>query len=159
MSFMTSDEMTTGSIGASEIERRWHAARSRWWNATGGGSIVKPGKVRGLGNIKAGDGGAKFRQEWPELEQENWDWMKRHDIDPTTGKPRPLQDTTMQCSPETAALRRTLGGSASGVGGLMHGGQVAREAGQGWMSRHKLWIGVGAIFVWVLIARILGDPE
>ena len=54
LSFMTSDEMTTGSVSASEAERKYHAARSRWWNSTGGGSQGKGGQK---GNIKAGDGG------------------------------------------------------------------------------------------------------
>ncbi|KAL9109931.1 MAG: hypothetical protein Q9227_005454 [Pyrenula ochraceoflavens] len=159
MSFMTSDEMTTGSLGASDTERRWHAARSRWWNTTGGGSSTKSGPIRGLGNIKAGDGGVKFRNEWPELDRENWLWMQQHDIDPSTGKPRPTPDAALQCSPETTALRKTLLGGASGVGGLMHGGQAARDAGQGWISKHKLWLAIGAVFVWVLMARMLGDQE
>ena len=36
MSFMNSEEMTAGSLSASPTERRWHSARSRWWNTTGG---------------------------------------------------------------------------------------------------------------------------
>jgi len=39
LSFMTSEEMTTGSVRASDAERRIFAQRSSWWNSTGGGSI------------------------------------------------------------------------------------------------------------------------
>src|SRR5437016_10556634 len=68
LSFMTSEEMTTGSVSASPAERRYFAARSRWWNSTGGGSSEnkKAGVIastKGIGAIKAGDGGVKFRAE------------------------------------------------------------------------------------------------
>src|SRR4051812_15881277 len=85
LSFMTSEEMTTGSVGATEAERKWAAGRTRWWNSTGGGSWTENGKGGQKGNIKAGDGGVKFRAEWPELDQENWKWMKDNKIDPMTG--------------------------------------------------------------------------
>ncbi|KFZ18203.1 hypothetical protein V502_04229 [Pseudogymnoascus sp. VKM F-4520 (FW-2644)] len=65
LSFMTSEEMTTGSVAATEAERKWTTARTRWWNSTGGGSSTRllPGMPvpKGNGAIKAGDGGAKFR--------------------------------------------------------------------------------------------------
>ncbi|KAK0508795.1 hypothetical protein JMJ35_009071 [Cladonia borealis] len=91
MSFMTSDEMTTGSLSAGENERKWLAARSRWWNSTGGGSCTNPVKgnnasVRGVGAVKAGDGGVKFRAEWPELDEENWKWMRANRIDAASGR-------------------------------------------------------------------------
>ncbi len=128
LSFMTSEEMTTGSVRAGWAERKALAGWSRWWNSTGGGSWrpgaeselememeVEAGK-RGVGrdkggkgktkgrdgagsatagsnsntrtnngSIKAGDGGAKFRAEWPDLDAENWRWMKEARIDPLTG--------------------------------------------------------------------------
>lgn len=162
MSFMTSEEMTTGSMGASETERRWYAARSKWWNCTGGGSASKPTPgvqptSKGVGNIKAGDGGAKFRFEWPELDAENWEWIKEHKVDPATG--RILPDTSgaiQQCSPEAAVLRRRLGGSA-GVGAVVHEGRAARRAGQSWLRRNKFWVAAGVIFTWVLLARVFGE--
>ncbi|KAI9854133.1 MAG: Ubiquitin-conjugating enzyme E2 6 [Vezdaea acicularis] len=49
MSFMTSEEMTTGSVSATSEERKWAAQKSRSWNSTN----------------------AKFRAEWPELDEEN----------------------------------------------------------------------------------------
>lgn len=159
MSFMTSNEMTTGSIGATSQEREKLAAKSRWWNATGGGSssrrlVGKQGLFKSAGSIKAGDGGAKFRSEWPEFDEQNWKWIEEHEIDPQTGLPKPLSESaSAQCSPETAALRRRLLGGASGMGGLVH----ANNAGQGWLSRHKTWITIGLVFSWVVLARIFGE--
>lgn len=92
MSFMTSDEMTTGSVSATPHERKLFAAQSKWWNSTGGGSTPKtiPGvsgsNASGHGNVKAGDGGAKFKSEWAELDEENWKFMKEKRIDPKTGR-------------------------------------------------------------------------
>jgi ubiquitin-conjugating enzyme E2 J2 len=162
MSFMTSEEMTTGSMGTSETERRYYAARSKWWNSTGGGSATKPTQSirptsKGVGNIKAGDGGVKFRFEWPDVDAENWEWIKRNRVDPTTG--RILPDTTgasLQCSLEAAALRRRLG-SSTGVGAVVHEGRAAREAGQSWLRRNKFWVAAGVIFAWVFVARIFGE--
>ncbi|OKL62469.1 hypothetical protein UA08_02694 [Talaromyces atroroseus] len=139
LSFMTSEEMTTGSVSASDSERRLFAARSRWWNSTGGGSQSNiPAGVttssRGINNIKAGDGGLKFRTEWPELDEENWKWIKDNRIDAATGHiiPDPNSLTSNNCSPETSAFRRRPIGSGPRLGAVMGGGQVAREAGQGW---------------------------
>ena len=160
---MTSDEMTTGSLGASDAERKWLAARSRWWNSTGGGSVKTPVKgniatVKGVGAVKAGDGGVKFRAEWPELDEENWKWMREHRIDAGTGKilPNPGDDndnTSTACSPEVAALKRGPGGTT----GLGDAGRAARDAGQGWVRRNKLLV-VGMVVIgYVLMARLVGD--
>lgn len=164
MSFMTSDEMTTGSVSATDAERRWTAARTRWWNSTGGGtgSRAIPGvtaTTKGIGAVKAGDGGVKFRAEWPELDEENWRWMKENRIDPATGNivPDPNAPNMNGCSPETAALTRRPGGSAAGLGPLVEGGQAAREVGQSWIRRHKLMVGIIALFSYVILARLLGD--
>ena len=89
LSFMTSEEMTTGSVSATEAERKVLAARTRWWNSTGGGSTKRTlagesgeaqaqqgasgGSGRtGFGAIKAGDGGQRFKEQWPEEDEENW---------------------------------------------------------------------------------------
>lgn len=162
---MTSEEMTTGSVSASEAERRVLAARSRWWNSTGGGSHINatPGvtpTAKGINNVKAGDGGLKFRAEWPELDQENWKWMKDNRIDTNTGQiiPDPNAAAT-KCSPETSALRRRPNGSAPGIGVVMEGGHVAREAGQSWARRNKIWIGIAIAFGYALLMRVVNDVQ
>ncbi|KAK8214421.1 ubiquitin-conjugating enzyme E2 6 [Phyllosticta capitalensis] len=159
MSFMTSEELTTGSVRASDAERRLFAARSRWWNSTGGGSHAAStarSKNSGVGAIKAGDGGAKFRLEWPEQDAENWKWIKEQKIDAATGQPQAQQiDGHGPCAPEAAALRRRPAGSGS-LGAVVGGGQVARDAGQGWLSRNKYWIGAALLFGYVLVTRVIG---
>ena len=164
MSFMTSDEMTTGSVHATEAERRWAATRTRWWNSTGGGTSKKavPGvnaSTKGIGAVKAGDGGVKFRAEWPEIDEENWKYMKDNRIDPVTGHsvPDPDAPASSACSPETAALRRRLGGSAAGLGAVVEGGQAARDAGQSWIRRNKFLVGGLLVIGYVLLARLLGE--
>ncbi|KAI9833192.1 MAG: hypothetical protein M1819_003815 [Sarea resinae] len=164
MSFMTSEEMTTGSVSATEPERKWAAARTRWWNSTGGGTStrtitgVPSSNTRGVGAIKAGDGGAKFRSEWPELDEENWIWMKENRIDPATGSILPDPSTTSNtCSPEAAALRRRPAGSNAGFGTVVGGGQAARHVGQSWIRRHKVAVGLSIIFTYVILARLLGE--
>ncbi|KFY02985.1 hypothetical protein O988_01754 [Pseudogymnoascus sp. VKM F-3808] len=160
LSFMTSEEMTTGSVAATEVERKWTAARTRWWNSTGGGSSTRllPGMPvpKGNGAIKAGDGGAKFRSEWPELDKENWKWMEENRINPATGDRMPDPNAPV-CSPQAAAFGRRPSGSAATIGAAVHGGQVAREVGQSWIARNKLLVAGAVIFTYVLIARLLGD--
>jgi ubiquitin-conjugating enzyme E2 J2 len=156
LSFMTSEEMTTGSVGASEAERKWAAGRTRWWNSTGGGSW-KDGKTIQKGNIKAGDGGAKFRAEWPELDKENWKWMKENRIDPATGNV--VQEVGSSapgnCTPGMALKRPS--GSQAVVGAVVEGGRAVGEEGRGWIRRNKLLVAGAVIFTYVLIARLLGD--
>ncbi|KAH0058642.1 ubiquitin-protein ligase, partial [Aureobasidium melanogenum] len=165
-SFMTSEEMTTGSLSASEAERIVFAQRSRWWNSTGGGSTNRtiPGigqqssNTRGFGAIRAGDGGVKFKEEWPELDEQNWKWMEEHKIDPQTGKtvaPPPIANA---CSPETNALRKRPVGSHAGLGAVVEGGHVARDAGQSWLRRNRMYVALGLIFGYVVLARALGEP-
>ncbi|KAL4869333.1 hypothetical protein BDV12DRAFT_185225 [Aspergillus spectabilis] len=160
LSFMTSEEMTTGSVSATETERRVLAARSRWWNSTGGGTHISstPGVTptsRGINNVKAGDGGLKFRTEWPELDSENWKWLKENRIDTATGQLRPDPNAaSSKCSPETSALRRRPNGSAPGLGAVMEGGHAAREVGQTWIQRNKIWVGLAVLFGYALISRL-----
>lgn len=162
---MTSEEMTTGSISATEAERRVFAARSRWWNSTGGGSHsnvaagVTP-TTKGINNVKVGDGGLKFRTEWPELDQENWKWMKDNRIDTATGQLLPDPNSAAsRCSPETSALRRRPNGSGPGIGSVMDGGHVAREAGQSWIGRNKLWVCVALLFGYAFLTRLINDVQ
>ncbi|EER44782.1 ubiquitin-conjugating enzyme E2 [Histoplasma capsulatum H143] len=173
LSFMTSEEMTTGSVSASESERKILAARSRWWNSTGGGSHAKAvagvsPSTRSIGSVKAGDGGLKFRTEWAELDQENWKWMRENRVDPATGQflPDPSSSSGSSanggsggttCSPEASALRRRHAGSAAGLGAVMEGGQAARDVGQSWIRRHKMWVGLVVVLGYALLIRLFDD--
>ncbi|KAK3375922.1 ubiquitin-conjugating enzyme/RWD-like protein [Lasiosphaeria ovina] len=152
LSFMTSEEMTTGSVSATETERKYHAARSRWWNSTGGGSHLKASNA-GKGNVKAGDGGAKFKSEWPEADQENFQWMRENKIDTATGNK--LDNGGPSCGPQL--------GIAAGSGHQAHAVVDAviqqRDAGQGWLFKNKLLLAGGLVFIYVLIARILGEAS
>lgn len=169
---MTSEEMTTGSVSASESERKILAARSRWWNSTGGGSHAKAvagvsPSTRSIGSVKAGDGGLKFRTEWAELDQENWKWMRENRVDPATGQFLPDPSSNIgssanggsgtMCSPEASALRRRHAGSAAGLGAVMEGGQAARDVGQSWIRRHKMWVGLVVVLGYALLIRLFDD--
>ena len=163
LSFMTSDEMTTGSVHATEIERRYLAKQTRWWNSTGGGTSAKklPGvnaSLKGIGAIKAGDGGVKFRAEWVELDEENWRALRAQNIDPVTGH-QPQGQQSAACSPETTALARRPGGSQAAIEAVVGGGQAARVAGQSWVRRNKLLFAGMLVMGYVLLARLLGDGE
>lgn len=159
MSFMTSEEMTTGSVSATSDERKVLASRSRWWNSTGGGSTVKtiPGvsgsNAKGVGNVKAGDGGAKFRLEWSELDEENWKYLKEKRIDPKTGMVVPHPDST-SCAPGADALRKRPDGSNAAIGTVVGNGQ---QVGQGWIGRNKWTIAIGVVLLYTVMARLLGD--
>lgn len=162
MSFMTGDEMTTGSLGASEAERKWYAARSRWWNSTGGGSATHAIKgvnasVKGVGAVKSGDGGVKFRAEWEDLDRENWNWIERNRVDPATGKvlPRENSGENVACSPEAAALVRGPHGNSGGTIGVA--GRDVRQGLRGWVDRHRLLVGVLTVVGLVLLNRALGQ--
>ncbi|RAR07918.1 ubiquitin-conjugating enzyme E2 6 [Stemphylium lycopersici] len=159
LSFMTSDEITTGSVRASDAERKLFAQRTRWWNSTCGGTkTAASGNAAAgqRGNIVAGDGGAKFRHEWPDVEEENIKWMKEKNIDLATGLPRPKPTPAQQpaCSPDVSGLRRRPGTSATVV---QDAAQIARDAGQGWLSRNKWRVFFGCVMLYIMIARVLGD--
>lgn len=148
LSFMTSTEITTGSISASTEERKMLAARSRWWNSTGGGSHDSA-RVAPKGNIKSGDGGKKFRAEHPDEDAENWKWIRENNVDVATGQ-RPVSS----CGPQ---LVGGIGGSGNQAQAVVDAVVQQREAGRGWMSKNKLLIVGGVIFLYVLIARLLGE--
>ena len=157
LSFMTSEEMTTGSVGGTEAERRWAAQRSRWWNSTGGGSHKDiTGKAGQKGNIKAGDGGAKFAAEWPELDAENWKWMRENRVDIATGN-QAAAAVSSTCNPGGMAGLRRPSGSQAVVGAVVEGGRAVGEEGKSWVRRNKLLVVGGLIFTYVLIARLLGE--
>lgn len=148
---MTSDEMTQGSVNGSEAERKWAAARSKWWNSTGGGSF-KDGSVskHTRGNVKAGDGGAKFREQWAELDAENWTWIREMKMDPITGNVQ-QEAGAASCAPVPGLTRPS--GSQPVVGAVVEGG---RE-GTSWMAQNRLLIIGAVIFTYVLVARLLGE--
>ncbi|KAI0996612.1 hypothetical protein K3495_g11572 [Podosphaera aphanis] len=155
LSFMTSEEMTTGSVGATESERKWAAGKTRWWNSTGGGSW-KDVKALKSSNVKAGDGGQKFRSEWPELDVENWKWMRENKIDPLTGNQ--ITETTSTrgtCGPGKNSLI-SPGKSQAVVGAVVEGGRVVGE-GRGLIGKNKLFVACCVIFTYVLFARLFGQ--
>ncbi|PTB69162.1 UBC-like protein [Trichoderma citrinoviride] len=153
LSFMTSDEMTTGSVSASSAERKFLASRSRWWNSTGGGSQAR-GNMATKGNVKAGDGGAKFRSEWPEVDLENWEWMRKHKVDPVTGN-RADGDNGSSCGPQLGIAASSSNQAQAVVDAVVQ----QRDAGRGWLYRNKLLVAGAAIFIYVLIARLVSGNE
>ena len=163
LSFMTSEEMTTGSLSATPQERKVLAAHTRWWNSTGGGSTnrtisgqqqVQSSNTRGFGAIKAGDGGKRFREQWPEVDEENWKWMEEKRVDPRSGK---SLVQTPSCSPEATALRRRAAGTTGALGAVVEGGREVGAAGQGWVRRNAWYIALGALFCYVLVMRLVGQ--
>ncbi len=179
LSFMTSDEMTTGSISATEQERRYLASRSRWWNSTGGGSGQKSAGSRsgaggtggGTGNagaIRSGDGGARFRAEWPDLYELNVKWMAEHRVDLATGNVMPLpvshsnkaipsSTSTSTCALHDAAtLRRPAlplpSSTSSNTGNAAQAGQ---DDDRSWIRRNKFLVAAVLIFGYVILIRVL----
>ncbi|RDA90914.1 hypothetical protein CP533_4442, partial [Ophiocordyceps camponoti-saundersi (nom. inval.)] len=152
LSFMTSDEMTTGSVSTTTAEKKFLAARSRWWNSTGGGSLTRANPAQ-KGNVKAGDGGAKFRAEWPEIDAENNEWMKKTKVDLATGV-RLDGDSGSSCGPQLNMGVTSSNQTQAVVDAVVQ----QRDAGRGWIYRNKLLFAGGVLFVYVLIARIVrGD--
>jgi ubiquitin-conjugating enzyme E2 J2 len=161
LSFMTSEEITTGSIKASESERKVYAYRTRWWNSTGGGSTdrtlngLPAHKRAGFGAIKAGDGGKRFREEWPEEDAENWKWMQENEIDPQTGAKYVAGGHDANGTAQSAAGTSVESPTASAVE------KAASEAknAQSWFARNKMYVIGGVLFVYVAAARLLRDHQ
>lgn len=149
---MTSEEMTTGSISGTEAERKLLAAKSRWWNSTGGGSHLKANPAL-KGNVKAGDGGAKFRAEWSEVDKENGEWMKKNNVDQSTGRVVPQPGAS--CAPQLGIPASSGHQTQAVVDAVVH----RRDAGSSWASRHRLLLFGGVIFLYVLVARLMGGGE
>lgn len=146
---MTGDEITTGSISTTSAEKRYLASRTRWWNSSGGGSHAKNTGLKG--NIKVGDGGAKFRSEWADLDLENWEWMKTNKVDTATGN-RWDSENGSSCGPQLGIAGGSSGHQAQAVVDAV---VQQRDAGRGWIYRNKLLVLGGAIFLYVLIARLV----
>ncbi|RBQ82097.1 hypothetical protein VDGD_09101 [Verticillium dahliae] len=164
LSFMTSEEMTTGSVSSTAAERRALAARSRWWNSTGGGSHARANPA-GKGNVKAGDAGAKFRAEWPEVDAKNWDMMREQKVDMATGHV-PTAAGGASCRPPQLGIGAHGGGGGGGGANSAHQGRAVvdavvqqRDAGTGWLHRNKLLVAGAVVFLYVLLARVLGNGE
>jgi len=166
LSFMTSEEMTTGSVSATEAERKLLASRTRWWNSTGGGSTKRtlasqPAEAQtqqtgsgrtGFGAIKAGDGGQRFKEQWPEEDEENWKWMESEKIDPQTGRSLILQ--------QQAQAQEAVAAAAKPEEGTVNGRRATIDAvPQSWLSKNKWYIVAAAVFAYVLAARALGDQK
>lgn len=170
LSFMTSEEMTTGSIRGTEAERRALAGQTRWWNSTGGGSTMRTLKGRdfaaaaaaaarqqrttGFGAIKAGDGGRRFREMWPEIDEENWMWMEKEGIDPQSGK-------RIFVGGEEAAAAAADGaetGQRQAAAAAQKAQKAPREA-KGWYARNMYWVIGGVLFAYVMAARLLKDQQ
>ncbi|KKF96948.1 Ubiquitin-conjugating enzyme E2 6 [Ceratocystis platani] len=134
LSFMTGDESTTGSITSTHAQKKQYAARTRWWNSTGGGS---QNSAATKGNVKAGDGGAKFREQWPELHEQNLKWMEENDIDPATGNSR-------------------TSGAVAGSS-VVDAVVQQRDVGSGWASHNRILIFGSFVFFYVLLARLLNS--
>ncbi|KAK8078714.1 ubiquitin-conjugating enzyme [Apiospora phragmitis] len=133
--------------GSTERERKFLAARSRWWNSTAGGSQKN---AAGKGNVKAGDGGAKFRAEWPDVDKENWQWMAAHKIDPATGQ---SAVAGASCGPQLGIAGGSGGQTQAVVDAVV---QRRDAAGRGWL-RNKWIIGIGVILAYTALARWLGS--
>ncbi|RKF80052.1 Ubiquitin-conjugating enzyme E2 6 [Golovinomyces cichoracearum] len=154
LSFMTSEEMTTGSVSSTEAERKWAARRTIWWNSTGGGSWKDANIAqKGKGNVKAGDGGLKFRTEWPVLDQENWKWIKENNIDPTTGKR--IEDSSKSAILDAPGATKLKSSEKQDVAGVALKSNKTGGSERNWIGRNKLFITGCIIFTYVLIARLI----
>lgn len=150
LSFMTSDEITTGSISTSTQERKALSVQSRWNNSTGCGSKANPALK---GNVKAGDGGAKFRAEWPDVDVANYEWMKENGIDPMTGKK--IESLNTACGPQLALPS----GSGHQTQAVVEAVVNRRDAGSSWFGRNRLLVFGGVVFLYVLIARLVAPTS
>lgn len=165
---MTSEEMTTGSISASEQERKVLAARTKWWNCTGGGSgVLDPvtGQVvptagsgptgRGVG---WGDMGKRFRSEWPDVDRENWRWVYEKRINPATGIVMPAAAPAHGTAAgrvgalEGSARRRQ--GTGTGSKPTTTAAEVVVKRGESWVRRHKVLVGAIVLLVYVFVVRV-----
>lgn len=172
---MTSEEMTTGSISATEAERKLLAQRSRWWNCSGGGSGVldlPTGQVlpntgnsgptgRGVG---WGDMGKRFRSEWPDVDHENWDWVHEKRINAATGIVMPVASAANAAGVHRNAGGRGVGGvngretslgkrQTQGTTSVPTAGVVVKR-GESWARRHKVLVGAIVLLVYVFVVRV-----
>lgn len=177
---MTSEEMTTGSISATEAERKLLAQRTRWWNCSGGGSGVLDRSIgqvvpntsgsgptgRGVG---WGDMGKRFRSEWPDVDHENWGLVYENRINPVTGIVMPVATAATAAGvsrnaggrgvggvngQETSVRRRLVPGTPSVPASTAAAGVVVKR-GESWARRHKMLVCAIVLLVYVFIIRVL----
>lgn len=122
------------------------------------GGQVQNSNMRGFGAIQRGDGGKKFREEFPELDEENWKWMRECQIDPQTGKAF-FPTSQPSCSSDASTLPKRANGGGTSLGTVIGGGQAAREAGQSWLRRNWGKILIVGIFVYVVVARVMSEAR
>ena len=183
-----------------EGERKLLAARSRWWNSTGGGTCTdrtfadlndapgsgwKPtagnGARRGGGlghGLRSGDGGQRFRLQFPEVDEENWRWMGERRVNIQTGialSPEPSPNTFSTSSTSTGTAipsgnpppivhyqdggvqrRNMVGAGAHPVGASTAAGtaEAVVKGGESWVKRHKFLCVVVLLCGYVLLARM-----
>lgn len=117
---------------------------------------MKSSNSRGFGAIKAGDGGKRFKEQWPEIDEENWKWMRDEKIDPQTGK----NSISVIKEADDGLVRRTMTEAQSAA---LRGGNVARQAAtavpESFMARNKYYLVGCALFAYVIAARLLKDQE
>jgi len=155
LSFMTSEEMTTGSISASESQRKQLAFMSRWWNSTGGGLPVGSSQ----GKIGAGDGGARFKNDWADIDRENWTWMINNQVDIKTGRislPPPKQIAGDMQQPGGDVSSKTGAVANSMIANNTRNLQIARN-GQSWIGRNKFYVITAIVVAWVAIGRMFTE--
>lgn len=111
-------------------------------------------KPANKGNVKAGDGGAKFRAEWPEVDVENWEWMTTNKVDTVTGN-RLDDDNNGSCRPQLG-ITGNSGHQAQAVVDVVN---QQRDASTGWIYRNKLLLAGATIFFYVLVARLVSGDE
>lgn len=85
------------------------------------------------------------------MDAENWEWMTKNKIDAATGNK--IGGTS--CGPQLGIA----GGSGHQTQAVVDAVVQQRDAGTGWLSRNRLLIVGGVIFVYVLIARIFSEGE
>lgn len=169
-SFMTSNEMTTGSISATDAERRHFASRTRWWNSTGGGTCARtisgvdsaPASKFSFGALKSGDGGKLFRDQWPELDEENWKWMEEQRVDTATGKPTAQRSTHVVTDTASQQASSTSGQHTDNLQTPSAQAQARPAAAlpaQGLLARYKWYIVASALVAYVLFNRIMGQED
>lgn len=152
---MTSEEMTTGSISASESQRKQLAFMSRWWNSTGGGLPIGSNQ----GKIGAGDGGARFKNDWPDIDRENWTWMVNNQIDIKTGRislppPKQITGDMQQAGGDLASKTGAVANSM--IANNTRNLQIARN-GQSWIGRNKFYVITAIVVAWVAIGRMFTE--
>jgi len=90
--------------------------------------------------------------------------LKEKNIDPATGYVRQeagsssaTASQSQSCLPGQAALRRRPG--STGINAAAQAGQEVREGAQSWLGRNKWKVAVGAVFAYVILARLLGTGQ